>query len=110
MFNRPYYATSFEESILLTNFENSYLLEVLKDTMPRIYGTIQNRIEDEERAIKDYSYEIQFRLGDSSRKSKFSSKLLYTLIVNDDNNIKLPKYIEDGFQWLKGYLDTSRKG
>lgn len=105
-----YYATSFEESILLTNFENSYLLDVLKGTMPHIYDTIQRRIEDEGRTIKDYSYEIQSRLGDSSRKSKFSSKLLYTLIVNDKNNIKLPKYIKDGFQWLKGYLDTSRKG
>lgn len=105
-----YYATSFEESILLSNHENKYLLGVLAKIMPDIYKGIQETARENSKRIIDYSYKIQCKLGDSSRKSKFSSELLYTLIVRDDHNIHLPKYIKDGFQWLKDSLGSSRKG
>ena len=83
-----YYATSFEEALILTNYNN----ETLKKVISKISKNLKNIVDSGEMIKK--SYELQKRL--SSKKSDFANAILYACIIDENNGIELPKYINDG--------------
>lgn len=106
-----YYATSFEEAFILTNYENGLLNRALKSTKPRIYDEIvgkkDSKADDTKLnylANRDNSYKWQRKLSDS--KSSFANELLYELITNESSEEipELPKYIKDGIDILVNKL------
>ena len=101
-----YYATSFEEAIILTNAvdegEKLYkrsLIKLLQYVHPNMkyFSDI-----DENDNIAEKSYMYQVKLSDE--KSKFSTGLVYLSVTDDSFNIKLPKYIESGLNSLCEYF------
>ena len=92
-----YYATSFEEALILTNSNNDTLKNVITNVNNNL-GKIVNSGE-----MINKSYELQKRL--SSSKSDFANTILYECIVNEKNGIQLPMYIDDGLEFIKGKLD-----
>ncbi|MGH1334558.1 MAG: ATP-dependent nuclease [Aureispira sp.] len=99
-----YYATSFEEAFILTNYKNSILIKVLKSLRPNITKKIIGSDNDYE-LIKASSYKLQQKLSNS--KSDFSNKLLYEFIISEEFNASdetlipsLPTYIKDSLTWL----------
>lgn len=98
-----YYATSFEEALILNNYDNEIINNILKELKPRIYTSILG-IEPDYKKNRDNSYKWQVKL--SNCKGEFASKLLYQ-IVNEDLKEKipqLPKYISDGLDWIEQKL------
>ena len=98
-----YYATSFEEALILNNYDNEVINNILKELKPRIYTSIVGIKPDYKKNI-DNSYKWQVKL--SNCKGEFASKLLYQ-IVNEDLKEKipqLPKYISDGLDWIEQKL------
>lgn len=98
-----YYATSFEEALILSNYDNEVINDILKELKPRIYTSIVGIKPDYKRNI-DNSYKWQVKL--SNCKGEFASKLLYQ-IVNEGLEEKipqLPKYISDGLDWIEQKL------
>lgn len=98
-----YYATSFEEAFILSNFDNIILNELLEELKPQIYKGIVGKSIDYKNN-KDNSYKWQKKLEKS--KGEFASKLLYK-IVNEESEEKLPvlpQYIIDGLNWLENKL------
>ena len=98
-----YYATSFEEALILNNYDNEVINNILKELKPRIYTNIVGIKPDYNKNI-DNSYKWQVKL--SNCKGEFASKLLYH-IVNEDVEEKipqLPKYISDGLDWIEQKL------
>lgn len=98
-----YYATSFEEALILNNYDNEVMNNILKELKPRIYTNIVGIKPDYKKNI-DNSYKWQVKL--SNCKGEFASKLLYH-IVNEDVEEKipqLPKYISDGLDWIEQKL------
>lgn len=98
-----YYATSFEEAFILTNYDNALANELLKELKPQIYMSIVGENPEYEKN-KENSYKWQRKLEKS--KGEFASKLLYK-IVNEElekNLPKLPQYISDGLDWLEEKL------
>lgn len=98
-----YYATSFEEALILNNYDNEVINNILKELKPRIYTNIVGIKPDYKKNI-DNSYKWQVKL--SNCKGEFASKLLYQ-IVNEDLEEKipqLPKYISDGLDWIEQKL------
>lgn len=98
-----YYATSLEEALIRTNYNNDILNITLYKAKRNIYLSILGDPNDKNNLLQK-SYELQRKLSDD--KSKFANELLYQLSnEEDDNNLpKLPDYIEDAFQWLKDEL------
>ena len=101
-----YYATSFEEAVILTNAvdegEKLYkrsLIKLLQYVHPNMkyFSDI-----DENDNIAEKSYMYQVKLSDE--KSKFSTGLVYLSVTDDSFNIKLPKYIESGLNSLCEYF------
>lgn len=94
-----YYATSFEEAFILTNYQNSLLNTVLSKVKPRIYSKIVGTEINKDK-LKAESYKLQSKLSKS--KSDFSNEILYEIVVSDDAGAipELPKYITDGLTWL----------
>ena len=101
-----YYATSFEEAIVLTNAgnedENKYkksLIKALQYVHPnmRYFGDI-----DETSEIADKSYMYQVKLSDG--KSRFSTGIVYLSVTDDDFSLKQPQYIESGLNSLCSYF------
>ena len=97
-----YYATSFEEAVVLTNAgnedENKYkksLIKALQYVHPnmRYFGEI-----DETSEIADKSYMYQVKLSDG--KSRFSTGIVYLSVTDDDFSLKQPQYIESGLNSL----------
>lgn len=98
-----YYATSFEEALILNNYDNEVINNILKELKPRICASIVGIKPDYKKNI-DNSYKWQVKL--SNCKGEFASKLLYQ-IVNEDLEEKipqLPKYISDGLDWIEQKL------
>lgn len=97
-----YFATSFEEAFILTNSQNYIVKSTLEKVKPDVYKNIIN-----DGGIVKNSFKLQKKLSDS--KSDFANTLLYEILVcNDKTSIpKLPKYIEDGLQFLKDRLGGS---
>lgn len=101
-----YYATSFEEAVVLTNAgnedENEYkksLIKALQYVHPnmRYFGDI-----DETSEIADKSYMYQVKLSDG--KSRFSTGIVYLSVTDDDFSLKQPQYIESGLNSLCSYF------
>ena len=94
-----YYATSFEEAFILTNYQNSILNTVLSKVKPQIYSEVVGA-ENNKDKLKEESHKLQSKLSKS--KSDFSNELLYEIVTSDDVGAipELPKYITDGLRWL----------
>lgn len=98
-----YYATSFEEAFILTNYDNALANELLKELKPQIYKSTVGKIPKYEKN-KENSYKWQRKLEKS--KGEFASKLLYKIVNEEleENLPKLPQYISDGLDWLEEKL------
>ena len=101
-----YYATSFEEAIVLTNSvdeeQNKYkksLIDLLQYVHPKM-KYFSNINESDNIAKKSYMYQVKLSDG----KSKFSTGLVYLSVIKDEFNLKLPKYIESGLASLCDYF------
>ena len=95
-----YIPTSFEESIILTNYDNEIVNSALKSIKPRIYKEIVG-VDCDLENNKKFSYKWQCKLDDS--KTQFANEILYEMMVNDDI-ITLPKYIKDSLDYIKDQL------
>lgn len=101
-----YYATSFEEAIILTNvvdedkqgYQQS-LIKLLQYVHPKKKGFANIR-ECFKIAEKSYMYQVDL----SNEKSKFSTGIVYLSITDKEFNLKLPKYIESGLNSLCNYF------
>ena len=100
------FATSLEESFILTNYDN----KILNNTL---YGTIRNKYlkiigkEKDKLQLVHNSYRLQRELSDS--KSDFANELLYQLSINENEmDIPiLPSYIKNAFEWLEDSLNLN---
>ncbi|WP_431166209.1 ATP-dependent nuclease [Tenacibaculum halocynthiae] len=95
-----YYATSFEEAYILTNYKNKFFQKVLKEVKRNTFLEIIGKPEDYNK-LREKSYKLQIKL--SSSKSDFTNTLLYNLIVAKEKEEKLlilPEYITEGLDWL----------
>lgn len=95
-----YFPTSFEEAIILKNWDNDSFNTFLSKTKPKIY----KEIEDSGRNLKEVSFKFQSKL--SSEKTLFSNKLLYQFLTDNifSENFQPPEYIKQGFSWLSNKL------
>ena len=101
-----YYATSFEEAIILTNAVNEGK-KLYKQSLIKLLQYVHPKMKyfsdiNENSNIADKSYMYQVKLSDE--KSKFSTGLVYLSVTEDSFDIKLPKYIESGLNSLCGYF------
>ena len=95
-----YFPTSFEESYILTNYNNDILNEVLKSLKPKLFA---ERIKSDSKNNQKNSYWWQIKL--SNDKSQFSNTVLYRLIVSDRKSLPaMPKYIEKGLEYIEKSL------
>ena len=100
-----YYATSFEEAIILTNavdkekegYKKS-LIKLLRYVHPKMFKNIN---EDDNIAEKSYMYQVKLSDG----KSKFSTGIVYLSVTDKKFKLKLPKYIESGLNSLCNYFE-----
>lgn len=100
-----YYATSFEEAFILTNWDNDITNEILQSIKPNIYEKIVGKAEKQNRENnKKRSYEWQVKL--EKEKGTFASKLLYELIMEETSEKLpvLPEYIANGLDWIQEKL------
>ncbi|HEL1613415.1 TPA: AAA family ATPase [Streptococcus suis] len=101
-----YYATSFEEAIVLTNAVDEDE-KIYKKSLIKLLKHVHERMKyfsniDENSEIAEKSYMYQVKLSDG--KSKFSTGLVYLSVIDDTFNLKLPKYIELGLELLCDYF------
>ena len=103
-----FYATSFEEAFILTNFKNAILKKTVKALKPDIIEKIIGQKENVD-LMKENSYRLQRKI--SSSNSDFANKLLYEYITADDTVELpyLPEYIIDGLRWLSEKLNGGDK-
>lgn len=95
-----YFPTSFEESYILTNYNNDLLNEVLKNLKPNLFA---ERIKSDSKNNQKNSYWWQVKL--SNDKSQFSNTVLYKLIVSDPKGLPvMPKYIAKGLEYIEKSL------
>jgi len=104
-----YYATSFEEAYILSNYDNTILNIALCKTKPDIYKDIIG-INFDKKNLKLQSYKLQQKLSNS--KSNFANNLLYEIIICDKpgNLPDIPKYIDDGIKWMKNAVQKQLRG
>lgn len=93
------FATSLEEALILTNYNNDIINSTIQSCKPSIYHSVltSNGQESRENLINN-SYKLQKKLSDS--KSDFSNELLFKLISSDENIPQLPTYLINGLDWL----------
>ncbi|MGR6834471.1 AAA family ATPase [Aliivibrio wodanis] len=101
---KEYFASSFEEAFILTNFDNVVLNETLRDIKPNIYDDIVGKGDslNYENSIKS-SFKWQRKLSDS--KSEFANTLLYRILASKDTSPIMPEYITIGIEWLQSRLN-----
>ncbi|WP_109420198.1 AAA family ATPase [Proteus terrae] len=101
------YATSLEEALILTNYQNDIINNAIKECKPKIYNDILNKSNPPRKGLIDNSYKLQNKLSDS--KSEFSNILLFSLISAEisDDIPNLPNYINDGLNWLVSKLQSN---
>ncbi len=97
------YATSLEEALILSNYNNDILNTTIQKVKPEIYQEVLTDSNQKTNLIQN-SYKLQRKLSGS--KSDFANELLYQLSINEteENLPKLPNYIEDALEWLKTEL------
>ena len=101
-----YYATSFEEAIILTNaidkdkkgYKKS-LIKLLQHVHPK-KKYFEDIKESFEIAKRSYMYQVEL----SDAKSKFSTGIVYLSVTDKEFNLKLPQYIESGLNSLCNYF------
>lgn len=95
-----YYATSFEEALILTNYDNPLMNSVLKKVRKQIYNNITaTETGVDYNKVKNSSYYFQKKLDKA--KSNFANTILSELIISEEiDNFKLPIYITKGLEWL----------
>lgn len=98
-----YFPTSFEEALILTNYDNIIINDILEDIKPQIYKNIVGDNKDYKCNISN-SYKWQIKLG--NEKGEFANKLLYRIISTDSSEKipRLPNYIANGLEWIKKML------
>jgi len=97
--NNGFFASSFEEALLLNNCDNNIIHKVLNSIKPTIYkDAIDNG------GLANNSYKLQCKLANS--KSDLANELLFQLLTNDEaaNFPQLPQYIIDGLNFLNERL------
>lgn len=95
-----YFPTSFEESYILTNYDNSLLNTILKKLKPQLF---KERIKVDVKNNQKNSYWWQEKLSED--KSRFSNDVLYNLIVSGEKPLPaLPKYISKGLEYIEKSL------
>lgn len=95
-----YFPTSFEESYILTNYDNSLLNTILKKLKPQLF---KERIKTDVKNNQKNSYWWQVKLSED--KSQFSNNVLYNLIVSGEKSLPvLPKYISKGLEYIEKSL------
>ncbi len=101
------YATSLEEALILTNYQNDIINNTIKECKPKIYNDILINSNSSRKGLIDNSYKLQKKLSDS--KSEFSNTLLFSLISTEINDgiPNLPNYINDGLNWLVTKLQSN---
>lgn len=95
------FATSLEEALILTNYQNDIINDVIEKSKPEIYKSIMGEGGSNPRTnLIHNSYKLQQKL--SSSKSEFSNELLFGLLSAEENVDvpDLPKYLADGLDWL----------
>ena len=102
-----YYATSFEEAIVLTNSINKdkkkykkSLIKLLQKVHPKM-KYFENIDENSKLADKSYMYQVKLSDG----KSKFSTGIVYLSVTDEDFSLKQPQYIESGLNSLCDYFE-----
>ncbi|CAH6868533.1 Predicted ATP-dependent endonuclease of the OLD family, contains P-loop ATPase and TOPRIM domains [Vibrio chagasii] len=104
------HASSLEEALILTNYDNDLINNVIKECKPKIYSSIisagQTSPETRSNLITS-SYKLQKKLSDS--KSDFSNKLIFGLLSLDEGDVQpsLPNYLEHGLKWLEAKLELN---
>ena len=98
-----FYSTSFEESYILTNYNNDILNETLKEIKPNVYKQVENELINN-------SFKMQMKLSDS--KSDFANTLLFNFITKKEGNEvpTLPQYITEGLNYLIERLNGGDNG
>lgn len=99
-----YYATSFEEALILENYNNPLFKDILKTVIPSVIDDLLGSEDIDETVLFKNSYRLQKNLSES--KSKFSNSIIYALVNSPENleeKIKIPKYIKEGIDWLSNY-------
>ena len=102
-----YYATSFEEAIVLTNSINEDKKKY-KKSLIKLLQKVHPKMEyfediDENSELADKSYMYQVKLSDG--KSKFSTGIVYLSVTDEDFSLKQPQYIESGLNSLCDYFE-----
>lgn len=96
-----YIPTSFEESIILANYDNKVVNSALKSIKPNIYkGILGNPVDYNNNKINSYKWQCKL----SKAKTEFANELLYEMMTTD-RSINLPKYIKDSFEYIKSKLE-----
>ncbi|PSV30103.1 AAA family ATPase [Photobacterium sp. GB-72] len=104
------YATSLEEALILTNYKNDIINDVIKKCKKDIYNEILN-YDDSRKDLRENliynSYKLQKKLSGS--KSDFSNELIFKILSSEysDDLPKLPNYLEDGLKWLVRNLQAN---
>ncbi|CAH3741675.1 hypothetical protein AI2668V1_2753, partial [Citrobacter freundii] len=92
-----YYATSFEEALILKNYDNdlllNILLKVIKNETVNTLGASNDVCN-----IAHNSRKLQKLL--TRKKSIFSNSLIFSLVTSSQHKPDLPDYILHGFEWL----------
>ncbi|EPS8832819.1 AAA family ATPase [Vibrio parahaemolyticus] len=104
------HASSLEEALILTNYNNDLINNVIEICKPNIYSSIIKLGEDPDGSrsnLIDNSYKLQKKLSDS--KSDFSNNLIFGLLSLEEGDVlpKLPNYLEHGFTWLEAKLEVN---
>ena len=102
-----YYASSLEEAYILQNYQHHTLMKTIKGIAPDKHKEWISK--DNETIKKESSYKIQKFINDNNKKSDFSNFLIYNMSTQDKNEStpKLPKYINEGLEWLMKKLQIS---
>lgn len=88
------HATSFEEALILTNYQSDILNDVIKNCKPNIYRDVVTEEGQELRKnLIHNSYKLQEKLSGS--KSDFSNKLLFSFLSSEEGDVlpQLPNYL-----------------
>ncbi len=98
------YATSLEEALILSNYDNDILNDVIKRCKPYVYESIVDEKKGGARvSLVTNSFKLQKKLSKS--KSDFSNDLLFNILSSEEKDIpKLPIYLCEGLSWLENRL------
>lgn len=96
-----YFATSFEEAIILQNYSGDTLNNALKNTRKEKYNTITDHsAKKENNKLSSYKWQKDLE----KYKSDFANNLLYELLSTSDVDFITPEYILDGFEFINSEL------